>query len=157
MPFYEEVLANDQRNQRAAAQQENSARPGTSYHQIQTYGVGQIRALTPLTFDLTFTSEPVFTSGSIVLAQPDPNLYSAPVGTPQIFSWVINDKRFYVGAFLIFDVQPSLPKSGAGTVPGLKAILMSHNLTFTATAYKELGPDVQLALENISPRPAGGF
>lgn len=163
--FYSELAASESRTAARDAQRENGARSAMSYHQVQTEGIGQVIPAAALEFDVVFLTEPVFSSGSSVITQPSPARYSVPVATVQLTRWLRNERGFYLGAFVAFDIKAPEPlpdgTPAADPVQGAKEdaqeVRILHHLSFNAFAYKPLGDEALADLESIVPRPAGGF
>lgn len=151
--FVENDTSNDAA--RKAGQKENSTRRAVVEVTYQATGYGQKRLATPITFPVTFSTEPHFTSGCGMIRNPAPTQLHDPVGSCGVYQWSVNADGDFVAAWIwvridVFAVDARNPLTQNFTpatqtfddalalskaLAGLKTLLY---LTFTGRATKKL-------------------
>ena len=152
MTFYENALASQQRERAIQTQQINGARPATQILTQVSIGVGNFRLVEPLSFDVPFTDEPVFTQGAALQAHPSATLWYDPVGVAGIRGWQRDDRGHFIGVFCYFSVTMQ-PVDVDLAFTAYPEVTMIHNLVFFGVAYKPLPKEVRSEMETIEARP----
>lgn len=148
-----EGLAQQHKNQaNRDATKENAARPATQYFHQQTTGTGFIRATVPVTFEITFLDEPVFSYGAAVASMPNGADYQDPFAFATLRAWLRNDRGFYVGCYMSYNVSVNFIDGSAGATP---KVTMVHHLSFYGMAYKAMTSQLLTDVQNIQARPTG--
>lgn len=148
MTFYEILVAQDATASRREAQENNSARLAFSMHKMKSSGTGTVRVAEPITFDVVFLEEPLFTQGATLVERPADAL--DPVGSAGVWQWQRNPKGHYTGAFVYLDVRVGEVEIGSGGTTR-----MIHHLLFQGTGYKDLGQAVATEAQALTPRTVG--
>lgn len=126
---------------------ENSARLAHEFHKFNTTGQGSIEFPDACRFDITFIEEPFVTYGAATglddLADQlnlDPGeTPPIPICTGLVTDWDMDDRGFYVGAWVAARVYFPTPDA---IDPKLQ-VSIDHHFTFTAIGMKDIPLDVR--------------
>lgn len=126
----------------------NAGRTGRSRHKLTTGGAGELRLTLPLTFQLTFLDEPLFTTG-VTLAGGNLASGAFPLVSAGVWRWWRDGRGYYVGAFLWLSVgfapthvQNDLNLTQAtAQARALQGLKLQHHLCFEGTAIRDVSYD----------------
>lgn len=149
MSTYRQLLAAQQRYQ---AQRENEAREAHSLHTLATTGVGSTIEPEPLMFPNPFVFKPALSYGAEVVRLPDQDLWGLPRLSGAVMRWEVNDRGFFLGAFVYVtvDLDPL-----EGVTPEVQpSVRAEHHFRFSSLAYKDLGQKIldQVQESSIEPK-----
>ncbi len=133
------ILAQETRRADTLRHGENAARQAFSYGYFQTTGWGEVKAGTPILFDVVFTDKPaVMYAFEVVGGEQAIVTGRFPRADGGVFQWVKNDKEHYTAAYVMVTVDNiSAWTAPSATSPGPDYII-NHCFTFMGSAYKEL-------------------
>lgn len=132
------------------------ARMGRSLHRVLSKGAGQVHLPNPLSFQLTFTEQPTFTSGvAIGTGQLADGSY--PIVTVGVSNWQVDARGFYTGAWLWFGVTmaPTHVTAGpADTLTGAEQAIFVSSMTAVeqAIAMANVQLEHHLSFEGLALR-----
>lgn len=146
---YRELLAAQQRYQ---SQRENEAREAHSLHTLESTGVGETIEPEALMFPNPFVFKPALSYGAEITVLPDQELWGLPRPSGAVMRWEINDRGFFLGAFVYVtvDLEPA-----EGVTPEVQPnVRVEHHFRFSSLAYKDLGDKVldQVQGSDIEPK-----
>lgn len=147
---WEILRAQEDRVARRETDRENSARLAHSMHNLTSVGVGVTAPEDPILFSVTFLERPHFTQGSLIKNLPtgiEEVIY--PFGCATVLRWKRNVKGHYLGAWVALEVRMSFDY---GSYQDLNKISMVHDLTFSGSAYKDLGDQVAMQAGSVGER-----
>lgn len=137
-----------------AAQAYNQGGNAYSLHTVQSRGVGDYNVDQPLTFQVTFVSEPFFTSGAAMVSLPA-GATATPWASATVRSWIRDTDGNYSGAYISLHVSaPELDNDEGGSIDS-RNYVMTHYLQFQALAYKNLGQANLTAIESLVVKTPG--
>lgn len=146
-------IAIQDRQQRREAIEKNSGGYATFYMDYETVGTGELNPDQPIRFDIPFVYEPAVTSGCRFWSLPS-DTYTLPHVTAGVQRWERNDRGFFVGAYLLFNITSELrnPDLTSAEIEALDPHLprILHHFVFSGGAHMELSEQVRN--EAMNPR-----
>lgn len=137
------------RRSETARHRENSARLAQEYHKFWSTGSGFMEFEDAAEFDITFIEEPYMHYGCQVdIDELADALNVEPGDTPPlptctgfVTDWDLDDRGFYLGAFLAVSV--TWPTVSTVTIPPDLTVRIKHHFTFTAVGIKDVPIDIR--------------
>lgn len=128
---------------------ENSSRLAEAFAKFETTGQGTIEFEDRIDFGLTFIEEPYMAYGTQIdldalseLLDVDPGTTPPlPLCSGMVTKWDQDDRDYYLGAWVAVIVY--FPPGDTIAVPTTIQPTMQHFFSFTATAMKDVSPDLR--------------
>ncbi len=100
-----------------------------------TIGVGEANTSVALPFNVRFIEEPAFTSGFTLTGSVELVSGHYPRVSTGVYDWHIDNKGYYIGAWVFFTVDTIGPGAVLGDEPSYS---ISHHLKFEGKAIKDV-------------------
>ena len=133
------IQALEQRRADTSRNAENSAREAFCYGRFQTVGWGEVKAASPILFDVTFTSKPAISYGFEVIGGQTAVIDGRfPRGNGGVYQWVQDNRGHYTGAYILVTVENISAWTAPSATTAGPDYTIEHNFKFEGPAYKAL-------------------